>query len=236
MTGERGRPAPGDVRAVVVDIDGTLTDDSRRMSLEAVAALRRVEDSGVSVMLASGNVLPIAYAVSTYMGFRGPIVAENGGVVCHRQRVWVLGDVERPMEAWELLRRELPGAQRLFTDRWRETEVGLKQDMDLGLVRELLRPVPVDVQTTGWAIHIMERGMDKLVGVKKACEVLGLGLDRVAAIGDSENDMGMIKGCGWGVAIGNADEKTKASASYVARGMNGDGVLDGLRWLRVLSE
>lgn len=232
-TGERGRPSRGDVRAVVVDIDGTLTDDTRRMSLEAVAALRRVQDSGVDVMLASGNVLPIAYAVSNYMGFKGPVVAENGGVVCHRQRVWVLGDARGPNEAWELLRKELPGAERLFTDRWRETEVGMKQDLDVGLVRELLRPMKVEVQTTGWAVHVMSEGMDKAVGVRKACEVLGIGMDRVAAIGDSENDIRMIEGCGWGVAIGNADERTKASASFVAAGRNGQGVLEALEWLRL---
>lgn len=232
-TGERGRPAPGEVRAVAVDIDGTLTDSSRRMSLEAVAALRRAEDSGVSVMLASGNVLPIAYAVSTYMGFKGPIIAENGGVVCHGQRVWVLGEPEGPKEAWELLKRELPGTERLFTDRWRETEIGLKHDVDLGLVRELLRPIDVEVQTTGWAIHIMAKGMDKAVGVRKACELLGMGVGSVAAIGDSENDIRMIEECGWGVAIGNADARTKASASYVAEGANGQGVVEALEWLRV---
>ena len=233
MTGE-GRPGPGDVRAVAVDIDGTLTDDSRRMSLDAVAALRRAEDSGVRVILASGNVLPVAYAVSTYMGFTGPVVAENGGVVCHGQRIWHLGDPTAPKEAWELLRREHTGAQRLFTDRWRETEVGLKHDLDLGLVRELLRPLPVEVQTTGWAIHVMSEGMDKFVGVRKACDVLGLGVDRVAAVGDSENDIRMIGGCGWGVAIGNADEQTKAAASFVTQGSNGEGVVEALRWLRVV--
>lgn len=217
-----------------MDIDGTLTDGSRRMSLEAVEALRSVEESGVSVMLASGNVLPVAYAVSTYMGFKGPVVAENGGVVCHGQKVWVLGDAGAPKEAWELLKKEVPEAERLFTDRWRETEVGLRQDIDLGLVRELLKGMPVEVQTTGWAIHIMSEGMDKSVGVAKACEVIGVRMDRVAAIGDSENDMRMMRECGWGVAIGNADETTKAAASYVAEGRNGDGVVEGLRWLRVL--
>lgn len=228
------RPSPGEVKAVVVDIDGTLTEDSRRMSLEAVAALRRVEDSGRPVMLASGNVLPIAYAVSTYMGFTGPIIAENGGIVCHGQKVWVLGDPERPRDAWELLLSEMPEAERLFTDRWRETEVGLKHNIDLGLVRELLRDSGVEVQTTGWAVHIMADGMDKFVGVRKACELIDLEVSEVASIGDSENDMRMISGCGWGIAIGNADDRTKAAASYVAQAMNGSGVVEALGWLRLL--
>lgn len=222
------------MRAVAVDIDGTLTDDSRRMSLEAVSALRTVEDSGVSVVLASGNVLPVAYAVSTYMGFRGPVVAENGGVVSHGQSVWVLGDPDGPRAAWERIRRGVPGAERLFTDRWRETEIGLRQGVDLDAVRRAVEGLRVEVQTTGWAVHVMAEGMDKFVGVSRACELLGLDVSQAAAIGDSENDVRMIRGCGWGVAIGNADERTKAAASYVAEGRNGDGVVEGLRWLRLI--
>ena len=234
MRSGRGvRPEKGEVRAVVVDIDGTLTDDSRRMSLEAVAALRRVNDSGVVVMLASGNVLPIAYAISTYMGFDGPMVAENGGIVCHRQKVWVLGHPERPKEAYGHLLTKMP-AERLFTDRWRETEIGLKREVGLERVREALEGRDVDVQTTGWAVHIMDKGMDKAVGVRKACEVAGVPMERTAAIGDSENDERMLRECGWGIAIGNAMEKSKAAASFVSRASNGAGVVEGLVWLRLI--
>jgi len=221
------------VRAVVVDIDGTLTEDSRRMNLDAVSALRKVEDSGVPVMLASGNVLPIAYAVSTYMGFGGPIIAENGGVVSHRQKIWLLGNSESPRKALELLSREMD-VELLFTDRWRETEVGLKQSVDLERVRELLANSEVEVQTTGWAVHIMEKGMDKFVGVQKACELLQIDASQVAAIGDSENDERMMSECGWGVAIGNADEKAKAAASHVTAGTNGAGVVEALVWLGLI--
>ncbi|MBE0518007.1 MAG: phosphoglycolate phosphatase [Thermoplasmata archaeon] len=233
MMSDDGRPAPGAVKAVVVDIDGTLTDDSRRMSLEAIAALRRVEDSGVRVMLASGNVLPIVYAVSTYMGFTGPIIAENGGMVCYRQKVWIIGDPEEPTRAFESLgsRTDL---ERLFTDRWRETEVGLKQVDDVDSIRRALALFDVEVQTTGWAVHIMERGMDKHVGVQKACEILHLRPEQVAAIGDSENDIRMIQGCGWGIAIGNADERTRDAVDHVTKGEHGLGVVEGLEWLRLI--
>lgn len=221
---------------MVVDVDGTLTDGSRRMSLDALAALRSVEDSGVSVMLATGNVLPVAYALSTYMGFGGPVIAENGGVVCHRQRVWMLGDPSRPKDAWELLRDEMPGAERLFTDRWRETEVGLRHGVDLGRVRELVGHLGVEVQTTGWAVHIMAEGMDKAVGVAKACEILGTEMARVAAVGDSENDIRMMRECGWGVAVGNADERTRGAATHVVSARHGDGVMEALEWLRLVPE
>jgi hydroxymethylpyrimidine pyrophosphatase-like HAD family hydrolase len=56
----------------------------------------------------------------------------------------------------------------------------------------------------------------------------------VAAIGDSDNDETMINECGWGIAVGNAFEGTKRTAAFVAQKSNGAGVIEGLRWLRLL--
>lgn len=233
MKSEGRRPEPGSIRAVVVDVDGTLTGERRRMSLEAVEALRRVSDSGVKVMLASGNVLPIAYAVSTYMGFDGPIIAENGGIVSYKQQVWVLGDPSAPVEAYEYLKTKMP-VERLFTDRWRETEIGLKRETSLEEVRAILKDHPVEVQTTGYALHIMSRGMDKFRGVEKACELLEMSVHQVAAIGDSENDEMMLRMCGAGIAVGDASEESRRAADYVAKGLNGEGVVEGLKWLGLI--
>ncbi|EQD49531.1 phosphoglycolate phosphatase, partial [mine drainage metagenome] len=53
---DRSRPP---IRVLVTDVDGTLTDRSRRLDPAAVAAIRAVEDRGLSVVLATGNVLPV---------------------------------------------------------------------------------------------------------------------------------------------------------------------------------
>ena len=229
----KGRPGKGQVKALAVDIDGTLADDSRRVDLDAVAALRKVQDSGVPVMLASGNVLPIAYALSNYLGLTGPIIAENGGIVSHKQKIWVLGDPTAPKKAYEHLKTKIV-ADRLFTDKWRETEVGLKREVSLEEVKRILKDWDVEVETTGWAVHIMQKGMNKFVGVRKGCELLGISVDDVAAIGDSDNDEMMIRECGWGVAVGNAFEGTKRAASFFAKGNDGAGVIEGLQWLGLL--
>ena len=221
------------MKGVAVDVDGTLADDDRRVDLNAIRALRRVDDSGVPVMLASGNVLPVAYALSNYLGFSGPVIAENGGIVYYKQQVCVLANPKGPREAYGYLTTKM-SAERLFTDRWRETEVGLRRDVSLERVREILRDKDVDVQTTGWAVHIMQKGMNKFLGVRRACELLDISVKEVAAIGDSDNDEMMIKECGWGVAVGNAFEGTKKAATFVAKGTNGTGVVEGLTWLRLL--
>ncbi len=236
MSGRSGRrPGPGEVKGVAIDIDGTLTNDHRQVSLEAVAALREVEKDGIHVMLASGNVLPIAFGLSQYLGFKGPIIAENGGIVCCNQKIWVLGDPEKPKEAYEYLTTVMD-APRLFTDQWRQTEIGLKGEVDYPKIKELLKGRGVDVQTTGFAVHIMREGMNKFQGVVKACEILGIGVKQVAAFGDSDNDEMMVRECGFGIAVGNALEETKKVASYVASKDDGQGIIEGLVWLGLIRE
>lgn len=218
------------MKALAIDVDGTLTDPERNVSLEAVEALRAVEKAGVHVMLASGNVLPITYGLSQYLGFKGPVIAENGGIVYHHRQVHVLGDQAEPMEAYEFLRAKLP-VERLFTDIWRETEIGLQPSVDYAEAKRLLAGRGVDVETTGFAVHIMKAGMNKLVGVRKAAELLGISVKDVGAFGDSENDEMMIRECGWGVAVGNAFEGTKRAASFVTKAEDGAGIVEGLEWL-----
>jgi len=80
----------------------------------------------------------------------------------------------------------------------------------------------------------MKKGMNKLVGIRKGCDLLGISVKEVAAIGDSDNDEMMIRECGWGIAVANAFDGTKSAASYVSRNKNGLGVLEALEWLRLI--
>ena len=65
-------------KAIVVDIDGTITYSDRSIDCKAVAALRSLR---VPVVIATGNVLCVARAVAKLLGTSGIVIAENGGVV-----------------------------------------------------------------------------------------------------------------------------------------------------------
>lgn len=54
-------------------------------------------------------------------------------------------------------------------------------------------------------------------------EALGIERKNILAVGDSENDQGMIRAAGCGVAMGNAAEATKALADYVTEDNAHDG-------------
>jgi Cof subfamily protein (haloacid dehalogenase superfamily) len=51
--------------------------------------------------------------------------------------------------------------------------------------------------------------------LRAACEHLGITTDQVVAFGDSENDIEMFRAAGAAVAMGQADEHTKAEATHV---------------------
>lgn len=61
-------------------------------------------------------------------------------------------------------------------------------------------------------VEINRKGVHKGNGLKKLTEHLGLTMDDVMAIGDSDNDITMIKMSGLSIAMGNADEHIKAIA------------------------
>ena len=219
------------VKAIAVDIDGTLTDDSKRVSCAATEALRRQVDNGIVVMVVTGNVLPIAYALRQYLGFNGPVIAENGGIVSREEEVHYLGSKTEPQKAFDQLSKFMK-VERLFSDRWRETEVALKPKYDIEQVRKFTRGFDVKVFTTGWAIHITQKDTDKENGLAYVCKNwLKLSIDDVAAIGDSDNDINMITKAGYGITLSNGSQNCKDRADYVASKPHGDGVVEALKWL-----
>ncbi|OPX61850.1 MAG: Phosphoglycolate phosphatase [Methanomassiliicoccales archaeon PtaB.Bin215] len=215
-------------KAVVCDVDGTITNSSKMIQTLGIEVLRKAQDKGSTVMLASGNVLPVVYGLSTFIGLRGPVVAENGGVVSYKDEVYKLFSNEVPLRAYEHLRTVMPGVRRLYTDHWRHTEVGLSRETDLATVLKALEGWPLEVEATGFAIHLMEKGHSKMAGVRKACELIGVDVSEVAAFGDADNDALMLKECGYGVAVGNASDKAKSAADLVTQGRHAEGVREGL--------
>ena len=157
-----------------------------------------VQDNGYLVSLCSGNVLPVAFGLSTFIGLKGPVIAENGGLVSYREHIFQLHHDETAVKAFAYLKTKMPEIERLFTDNWRKTEVAIKRSFDLDGLEES-QGLECEIEATGFAIHLMEPGHSKVDGVRKACENLGYDLSQVVAIGDSDNDVKMLSQC-WAMA------------------------------------
>ena len=68
------------LKALLTDIDGTITDPTRRIHTGAIETIRSLVDQGVEVVLASGNTSCFMDALCKMIGTQGTFIAENGGV------------------------------------------------------------------------------------------------------------------------------------------------------------
>ena len=63
--------------------------------------------------------------------------------------------------------------------------------------------------------EILPRGIHKGVALSKLAEILGIDPRRTVAVGDYDNDVGMLRTAGLGVAVSNATEAVKAAADMI---------------------
>lgn len=73
-------------------------------------------------------------------------------------------------------------------------------------------------------IEVMTKGVSKGNAVDILANYYNLSREEVMCIGDSENDLSMIKFAGMGVAMGNGSELVKENSDYITDTNNEDGV------------
>lgn len=69
----------------------------------------------------------------------------------------------------------------------------------------------------------------KDAGLLHICRALGIEPAQTIAFGDAQNDMGILKRAGIGVAMGNASDAVKAEADYVTSAIGQDGIARALQ-------
>lgn len=73
-------------------------------------------------------------------------------------------------------------------------------------------------------LEFMHHDCSKGATLRHLCEILNITMDNVAAFGDAENDLEMVRDAGVGVAVGNAMSTLKAVAKYRTLHYMDDGV------------
>ena len=71
------------------------------------------------------------------------------------------------------------------------------------------------VRSESYLFEILPKGVHKGLALSKIVEHLGLDAKKTIAIGDFDNDVGMLREAGVGIAVANASEKAKAAADIV---------------------
>lgn len=80
----------------------------------------------------------------------------------------------------------------------------------------------------GFWYKFTKSGVTKEYAIEKVCEACHIKLEDIIAFGDDFADIGMLKLCGQGVAMGNAIDEVKEMADVVIGRNNEDGIADYL--------
>mgnify|MGYP000338146722 FL=1 len=213
---------------VSVDIDGTLTDDKKQLNTRALDALRELEDAGIPVILATGNVRAITYGLWRFLKLTGPICCENGGVLWHPTFGDPIfqADGAEAKRAAEWLSTVMPvNAKGIESNQWRESEWCLEPNEDLELIRTKLSESEwshLSALRTGFAIHLMEPHLSKGSGLEIILDRMGWSKEDMLCVGDAPNDLSMFETAHWSVAVKGAFDSVSDAADVCSPHFHGD--------------
>jgi Cof subfamily protein (haloacid dehalogenase superfamily) len=101
----------------------------------------------------------------------------------------------------------------------------------------VLDPIREHCEITRWnpgSVDVIAKGGGKRNAVCRYLEENGIAPEEIIAFGDAENDMGMLRLAGIGVALGNAEDQVKAIADYVTDDIDEDGVANALKHFKLI--
>lgn len=239
----------GQYKLVALDMDGTLLNNRGTISDTNIQAIREATDAGVAVCIATGRGYPHAISYVNQIGLTTPMVTVNGG------EVWRTPEElhQRTLLDPRFVRQFLELITPLGLWYWAYSTEGVHnrdswvEDPDkyewlkFGIVAEDDRVRGNILQAMeSWGgleitnsspdnLEVNPEGVNKASGIHEVCGLLGIEMSQVIAVGDSLNDLAMIREAGLGVAMGNAQHILKETADTITSTNEEDGVARVLR-------
>ncbi len=218
------------VRALAIDVDGTMTENGGTINFEAASAARWMENRGHKIIFVSGRSAQETYSLATYIGTTRVVVGENGGVIqVGPDQFRVIGNKANPLSAYEYLSRRIEDVELMpVTPRFTEVILERSFDIETGVKHLKESRIPVSLVDSKYSYHLAQNGLSKASGLSVALKVLGIDSDDCIAIGDSVTDVSLFRMCGYSIALGNADEEVKEKASFATDRKMGSGTVEAL--------
>jgi len=222
------------LRGFITDVDGTLTDNRRRLSTLAVEEMRRLIDTGIPIILSSGNTICFLDTLSKMIGTDGNVIGENGGAYRKgfQGKMIVTGDRELCLTAYQKIVEELqPKGDELrpFSINLRYSDVSFARGTTIDVVQDILKGMNLEVVDTGFAIHLHSPGINKGVAFQALAKEIGIPTSDFLVAGDSINDVSMLKLGGAAVVPANGSEDAKKVATKIMNKPYGEGIADAIK-------
>ncbi len=234
------------ILAAALDLDGTIIGPDEKISPAVQEAISRLAGR-MPVFIATGREPVDVLRYSQKLGLTTPQVSDGGANILdpvRRVSVWTAPLGPKNAEAVVTKLREMgsafvathaSGTASTYDDvpNWdliRVSALDLDEADADALAKHFLdnqemHVIKAVLPYNGlWAVDFTLAGVDKATGVSRVGKTLGVDPANMVAMGDSYNDLPMLKACGFAVAMGNAPEEVKAVADFVAPTVEEDGL------------
>ncbi|NBI28882.1 Cof-type HAD-IIB family hydrolase [Chengkuizengella marina] len=231
-------------KLLALDMDGTVLNENREISDVNKDAINKALNSGVIVSFATGRGYQSIEPYIHELNLDTPIVAVNGSEVWknpkqlmqrHLLEVEVIKkmhDIALHYDTWfwgytvEGLFNKEQWTDNLHDYQWLKFGYYTEDDSKIKQIFETIKAWGTLELTNSHPsnLELNPKGISKASGLQALCNWKEFNMSEVIAMGDSMNDLAMIKSAGLGVAMGNAQDIIKKEADIVTLTNDEDGV------------
>ncbi|OBZ09626.1 phosphoglycolate phosphatase, TA0175-type [Bacillus sp. FJAT-27264] len=233
-------------RLLALDMDGTLLNDEQIITPKTVEWIQKAVEAGVHVCLSTGRAFNSAWPYARQLGLETPMVTVNGSEVWrapHELYRRSLMDPKLVSQLYDMAERygiwfwAYSLEQVHNRENWDGNTDG-REWLKFGYSTEdddIRHKLLLELQDLGGLeitnssphnLEINPLGINKATGIKEVCQLLGIDMSQVVAVGDSLNDLAVIQQVGLGVAMGNAQETVLQEANAIVANNNEDGIAE----------
>lgn len=225
-------------------MDGTLLNEEKQVSPANREAIYAALEAGVTVIFSTGRGVQSALPYAEELKLETPIVSVNGSEVWkapHDLLKRTLLDLDLVKRMYDLaiehdtwywaysvegMYNRDNWAEDITKPEWLKFGFYTENKESLEIIRgELARWGELEITNSHPDnLELNPKGISKASGIEEVCKLLGIEMSQVIAMGDSENDIAMIRAAGLGVAMGNAQDGVKRIADLVTVTNDEDGV------------
>ncbi|WNF38489.1 Cof-type HAD-IIB family hydrolase [Bacillaceae bacterium IKA-2] len=236
------------IKLIAIDMDGTLLNDRHEISAENRKAIKEAQEKGVHIVISTGRTSMTCKELVDSLSLHSYLITVNGseiwdetGKLVERQllgaeyieHMWRLKQ-KHEVKCWaasvgDVWREEFP--EDFSVHEWMKFGFEIQDDkIRQTIFDELIQNQALEISNSSPInLEINAAGVNKAKALEKVCKRIGIKMDQVLAMGDSLNDLAMIKESGVGVAMGNAQQFVKDSADWVTASNLEDGVAKAIR-------
>ncbi len=206
------------MKVLFLDIDGTITDEKRRLTTKSIEAIKKLRRSGFIVVATSANSYYVLKAINRYLDLFDYIIAESGGVVEIKDELLLLADKSLAVKALKEIKRNFKEMKEHWSNPIRLSDQVLDRPDDEYMIitlknfLEAKKDLRVTLIDTRFSLQIIQRDVNKALAALLLLERLNINRDNTYAIGDSEADIEIFNFVAHPLALGNSDSRLKEKA------------------------